>query len=135
MADDRDIGKIWGELREFRAETEGRFREIMQILVGHDGTNGLSGRVAVTEEKIDSHDHQIAAGIDWGKRIIEVERHKPGWCKGVNALDEYKAATAREIEARERETVELKKSRHAMIAGLGAAVLTAAASVIVAVLR
>ncbi len=129
---DKDIAKLWSELREFRAETEGRFREIMQLLVGHDGTNGLNSRIADAEEKIDSHDHQIAAGMDWGRRIVEVERHKPGWCIGKKELDIYKAQIDADTESRNRETAEMRKSRQAMTGAIIVALLATAGNIAVA---
>jgi len=132
----RDIGKLWGAVER----VNGDVKALSVALVGMNGDNGLRGELREFIRKFDA-DHavrlgdleeQVASGIAEGRRLYEVERHKPGECIGKAALDEYVAG----INARERRStdlsIELRKSRLAMVAAILVALISAGASVFVA---
>lgn len=131
----KDIGKLWGEMREFRAETDGRFERIMLILTGTTGTNGMQGRIAHVEEKEDLLEHELRAVTEWGHRVVEVDRFKDGWCIGKKAVIDLEARLTRDAESRERETVEMRRTRYAMLTGFGVALITAAAPIVIEMLK
>lgn len=134
----RDIGKIWTALER----TNGDIRELRTAIVGIDGTNGLRGELRDFIAKFDA-DHavrlsavedRVEEGFEFGRRLYDVERHKPGECIGKAALDRY-VAELEENQRRETElTTEMKKSRDAMITALVAAIITSVASIIVALI-
>lgn len=128
----KDIGKLWGELREFRAETDGRFEKIMLILTGVTGSNGMNGRIAIVEEKTDLLDHELRAVSEWGHRVVEVDRFKDGWCIGKKAVVDLEARLTKDAESREKETLEMRRTRYAMLTGFGVALITAAAPIVIA---
>ena len=128
----KDIGKLWGELREFRAETEGRFEKIMLILTGVTGSNGMQGRIAIVEEKTDLLDHELRAVSEWGHKVVEVDRFKDGWCIGKKAVVDLEARLTKDAESREKETLEMRRTRYAMLTGFGVALITAAAPIVIA---
>jgi hypothetical protein len=128
----KDIGKLWGELREFRAETDGRFEKIMLILTGVTGSNGMNGRIAHVEEKTDLLDHELRAVSEWGHKVVEVDRFKDGWCIGKKAVIDLEARLTKDAESREKETLEMRRTRYAMLTGFGVALITAAAPIVIA---
>lgn len=128
----RDIGKLWGAVREMRAWVEGKLRELEIALIGIDGGNGLRGNIQKNTERIDSLEHQVVAGIEWGTRLWDVERHKPGGCIGKLAVEELEARLLLDAESREKEVIETRRTRYAMLTGLGVALITSIAPIIMA---
>jgi len=134
----RDIGKLWGAMEK----TNGDVRELRVAIVGLNGDNGLRGELRAFIERFES-DHslrlqaveaRVEEGIEYGKHLYEVERHQPGACIGKAALDAYVA----EIETKERRTtdlsIEIGKSRRAMLAAILVAVITSMTSLAVALI-
>jgi len=138
MVQQRDIGKLWGAMER----TNGDVRELRVALVGLHGDNGLRGELRAFMDKFEN-DHgarlqaveaRVEEGIDYGKHLYEVERHQPGACIGKAALDAYVAG----IETKERRTtdlsIEIGKSRRAMLAAILVAVITSMTSLAVALI-
>jgi len=136
MVQQRDIGKLWTAVER----TNGDVRELRVALVGIDGSNGLRGELRDFISRFDA-DHavrlaqvedRVEEGIAWGKKVWEVDRHSPGACIGKAALDQYVEG----LSVRERRSsdlaIELKKSRLAMLGAILVALISAAASVFVA---
>jgi len=135
----RDIGKLWGAMER----TNGDVRELRVAIVGIDGTNGLRGELReFIEQYAKEHSVRLGAvedrveeGIQFGQHLWEVERYAPGACIGKNALDKY----VEDLNAKEKRStdlsVELRKSRVAMMTAIFVAVITSAASVFVAVYK
>jgi len=134
----RDIGKLWGAMER----TNGDVRELRVALVGLHGDNGLRGELRAFMDKFEN-DHgarlqaveaRVEEGIDYGKHLYEVARHQPGACIGKAALDAYVAG----IETKERRTtdlsIEIGKSRRAMLAAILVAVITSMTSLAVALI-
>lgn len=132
----RDIGKLWGAIER----VNGDVKALSVALVGIDGGNGLRGELREFLHRFEN-DHsvrltkvedRVEEGIEYGRRLYDVERHKPGECIGKAALDKYVAELEAKQDREDAMTVEMKKSRDAMLAAVVAAVITSAASIIVA---
>jgi hypothetical protein len=154
----REVGKLWGALKSvegaidtLRAWAGGQFARIDMILVGVNNDNGIKGDIRALEAdsrqlaaRIETISSEVRDAREWGQRIWEVER--PANCLGIAAVDafrveldarEARALALRETEAveRRREMTELRKARIAMMGTVGAAMLTSAAAVVVALIR
>jgi hypothetical protein len=132
---ERDIGKLWGFARELKAWAEGKVREVEIILIGVDGTNGLRGNIRKLEETVDVQAHQLQAGIEWGNRVWEVERHKPGGCIGKELVGKLEARLAAEKTEMTALIVETRKARYAMLTGLGVGLIAAASPIILELVK
>lgn len=148
----RDIGKIWGALREYKAWAEGKAREFEVVLLGPDHDNGLRGDLralhadhAETKAKLDLLEKDVMDTRAWGQRLWDVERHRPGGCLGKEALEalraELAAEKAAEIELiREeraesmKERIESRRTRLTMIGSIAVALIASVGSVVVAVI-
>jgi len=138
LVQQRDIGKLWGAMEK----TNGDVRELRVALVGIDGSNGLRGELREFIERytreysvrLGELENRVEEGIAYGKHLYEVERHQPGACIGKAALDAYVAG----IETKERRTtdlsIEIGKSRRAMLAAILVAVITSMTSLAVALI-
>jgi len=135
----RDIGKLWGAMER----TNGDVRELRVALVGIDGTNGLRGELREFIERFEA-DHakrlsdvedRVEEGIAYGKHLYEVARHQPGACIGKAALDSYIA----QMEAKDKRStdlsIEIGKSRQAMLAAILVAVITSLTSLAIAFMQ
>lgn len=132
----RDIGKLWGAVER----VNGDVKALSVALVGMNGDNGLRGELREFIRKFDADhavrlnavENRVEEGISYGNRLWEVERHQPGACIGKAALDEYIEG----VHAQERRStdlsIELRKSRLAMVAAILVALISAGASVFVA---
>lgn len=132
----RDIGKLWGAIER----VNGDVKALSVALVGMDGGNGLRGELREFIHRFEA-DHavrltavedRVEEGIEYGRRLYDVERHKPGECIGKTALDEYVAELNAKANKESDMAIEMKKSRDAMLTALVAALITSAASIIVA---
>lgn len=132
---DKDMGKLWGAFREFKAMVEGEFAKLWMFLTGVDGKNGLKGDLHTLKERVDATEAEVAEAIQWGHDIWNVERHKDGQCLGRNAVSALEARLAKDAEARTHEMVELKKTRMTMIGGMVAAFAMAASPIIIELLK
>ena len=137
----RDIGKAFREISDLRGDV----KELRTAIVGIDGHNGLRGELRdflkrfdvwqqQSEERTSAVEARVEEGIAWGKHLWEVDRHEPGGCLGIEALNQYR----KELDAKDRRkedlSIELRKSRQAMLAAIIVAMLTSAASIIVALI-
>jgi hypothetical protein len=132
---ERDIGKLWGFARELKAWAEGKVREVEIILIGVDGTNGLRGNIRKLEEDVDIQGHQLQAGIEWGNRVWEIERKKPGGCLGIEAVEKLEARLAAEHAATDKLILESRKARYTMLTGLGVGLLAAASPIVLELVK
>lgn len=136
MVQQRDIGKLWGAMER----TNGDVRELRTALVGLDGTNGLRGELREFIERFEkdhsvrlgSLEDRVEEGISYGKHLYEVARHQPGGCIGKSALDRYVS----DLDAKDKRStdlsIEIRKSRLAMVASIMVALITSAGSIFVA---
>ncbi len=132
----RDVGKLWGALER----TNGDVKALTVAIVGIDGTNGLRGELREFIEQFrEEHSPRIATledrveeGIAYGKHLYDVERHKPGACIGKVALDKHIAELESRQQKSESAAVEMGKARMAMIGMIIVSMITALASVFVA---
>jgi len=128
----RDIGKLWGAVEK----TNGDVKALTVALVGMNGDNGLRGELREFIRKFDAdHAVRLAAveerveeGIQYGKQLWEVERHKPGSCIGKAALDTHLASLA----VRDKKANDLNKYLIGMLGSMIVALISAGASVFVA---
>lgn len=128
----RDIGKAFREIADLRGDV----KELRVALVGINGDNGLRGELRAFINKFDTGyavrlsaaEDRIEEGIAEGKRLWEVERHKPGACIGKAALDVYIEEVKMQKEENERAITEMKKARITMITAIVVALIYAAAS-------
>jgi hypothetical protein len=132
---ERDIGKLWGFARELKAWAEGKVREVEIILIGVDGTNGLRGNIRALEEKVETQAEKLQKGIEWGERVWEIERKKPGNCLGVEAVKALEARLAAERAATDKLILESRKARYTMLTGLGVGLLAAASPIILELVK
>lgn len=140
--DARDIGKIWGALRELKAWAEGKVREFEILILGPDKGNGLRGDMkalhsdhAETKERIEAVARDVAEARAWGQRLWEVERHQPGNCLGRVAVQDLRDELDSEAEERRVERTEMRRTRMMMLTSIIVAALTALASVVVAIIN
>jgi len=159
----RDIGKLWGAVKELKV-----------ALVGIDGSNGLRGEmkdfITVMRDRMDGQDESLAElankldssakrndeemaridkkvddAVNWGHNLWERERHLPGGCIGKKALaefelkliDEMKAEKKKQLEERRHTdtlAIEMVKSRRAMLAAIIVSVVSTIGAIIVAVI-
>ena len=143
----RDIGKAFREISDLRGDV----RELRTALVGIDGRNGLRGELRAYIEESRQHmaklDEMVKGAYEWQaeseqrfRRDINVERKET--CYGAELLQEYKEEQAQITEdSRERRRhsdellVELEKQRIASRQVLAVAVITAIASIVVALIK
>jgi hypothetical protein len=136
----RDVGKIWGALREFRAWAEGKFREFEVIMLGPDLGNGLKGDLralrtdhADTKSKLDDLASELAATKAWGQHIWEVDR--PEHCIGKIAVADLESRLKADADLRTAELRENRKVRLAMTGTVIVAGMTSITSIIVAIIN
>lgn len=142
----RDIGKIWGAIRELKA-----------ALIGIDGKNGLRGEVKLFAEETKKHLLEQDKKLDnigkWKDSVenrfkFYLEHERAATCVGVQALKEYiseleEITTEKEMEKKKEEeeqaAIEMNRETNktnyngqklAMIALIISAVIASAGSVI-----
>lgn len=143
----RDIGKAFREISDLRGDV----KELRTALVGIDGCNGLRGELRTFIEESRTHmaklDEMMKDAYEWQaeseqrfRHYLDVERKET--CYGAELLQEYKDEQDQIIEdSRERRRhsdellVELEKQRIASRQVLAVAVITAIASIVVALIK
>lgn len=143
----RDIGKAFREISDLRGDV----KELRTALVGIDGRNGLRGELRTFIEESRTHmaklDEMMKDAYEWQaeseqrfRHYLDVERKET--CYGAELLQEYKDEQDQIIEdSRERRRhsdellVELEKQRIASRQVLAVAVITAIASIVVALIK
>lgn len=132
----RDVGKLWGAIER----TNGDVKALTVALVGMNGDNGLRGELREFIEtfnaghsvRLDEVEKRVEEGIALGKHLYHIERHKPGECIGRAALDKYIADMESRQQKSENAAVEMGKARMAMIGMIIVSMITALASIFVA---
>lgn len=119
---DRDFGELRGLLREFRAWTEGKFREIEVILTGATGDNGLQGRLRFVDKEVKALEEEFRDTKTWALDLWNVQR--PANCIGQKAVTDLEARMNARFDAIEKGSVELRKARFAMWGAIAVALLT-----------
>ena len=159
----RDIGKLWGAVKELKV-----------ALVGINGDNGLRGEmkdfITVMRDRMDGQDEALAElakkldesakhhdeeldridkkvndAVSWGHNLWEKERHLPGGCIGKKALaefelkliDEMKSEKKRQLEERRHTdtlAIEMVKSRRAMLAAIIVSIISTIGAITVAII-
>lgn len=143
----RDIGKAFREISDLRGDV----KELRTALVGIDERNGLRGELRTFIEESRTHmaklDEMMKDAYEWQaeseqrfRHYLDVERKET--CYGAELLQEYKDEQDQIIEdSRERRRhsdellVELEKQRIASRQVLAVAVITAIASIVVALIK
>ena len=83
--DDRDLGKMWAEIRENAATARGWNEKIMVALYGQNGDNGIYGSL----KRVESELEDIKTHMDAEVSKLEQQIHQPLYCVGKEALDMY----------------------------------------------
>jgi hypothetical protein len=127
MSDDqqpKEIGKIWGFIKELKATVFGHKREIEIILVGQTGNNGLTGDIKKIIQRQDGMEdtmnNMIATHI--------------GTCP---VAEQIKEKEKKQIDGRrfaDKAALELQKARIAMIGAVTGSVIVAICGIIVALI-
>jgi hypothetical protein len=133
----RDVGKMWGSLRELKAWIEGKFREIEVILLGAAGDNGLNGRLKAIEARVDETESDVRRVEAWGKDTVHNlwNERRPLECLGLPEIEKLRAEVDKRFGDLARESTELKKTRLVMLGAIATSFITTIGVIIAALVN
>ena len=101
--DDRDVGKLWGAVREIKALLEGGLKEIRTYLEGR--LTRIEGDFSRTERRVEAVEANLKSEVARLEKLADKiwEEDRPAACIGKSLLEQYK----REEEMKENYNVDM----------------------------